>query len=138
MINDDYVMHLIRRAQFVRRIVDYRQAGRLDEAMEEVERAWGELLDVPRELALGLDSPTLAGMLREPDRICAAARLSWEEGLIFEQRRNSLAATARCQRTLELLSEARALEPSQEEQVVVFELSPEVPAIELDPPRYRS
>jgi tetratricopeptide (TPR) repeat protein len=137
VIRDDYLMRLIKQlAEFVSRIAGYRRAGRLDDAQDEAERAWSELFDIPRELALVLDTPTLAGMLREPERMRAAARLSWEEGRILTAQGDPLNAAGRYRRAFELYLEARAIAPSEEDDDAVLELSRVIPAAEIDP-RYR-
>ena len=130
-------MRLIKQlADFVGRIAGYRQKGELERAQAEVERARDELLGLPAGLIDVLDTPTLVDMLRHPDKLRAAARLFWEEGLILRARRDPLNASARFKRAFELYLEARAIDPTEDDTSAILELSRLLPAGELDE-RYR-
>ena len=75
-------MRLIRQlGEALQRIAGYNRKKDYAKALAEAERAWGELLELPRELIDVLDSPTLAEMLREPDKIRIASQLLAEEGV---------------------------------------------------------
>lgn len=130
-------MRLVKQlADFVARIAGYRQKGEFERAQAEVERARDELLGLPAGLIDVLDTPTLVDMLRHPDKLRAAARLFWEEGLILRARRDPLTATARFRRAFELYLEARAIDPTEDDTSAILELSRLLPASELDE-RYR-
>ena len=130
-------MRLVKQlADFVARIAGYRQKGEFERAQAEVERARDELLGLPAGLVDVLDTPTLVDMLRHPDKLRAAARLFWEEGLILRARRDPLTATARFRRAFELYLEARAVDPTEDDTSAILELSRLLPASELDE-RYR-
>ena len=130
-------MRLIKQlADFVARIAGYRQKGELELAQAEVERARDELLGLPAGLIEVLDTPTLVDMLRHPDKLRAAARLFWEEGLILRARQDPLNASGRFRRAFELYLEARAVDPTEDDTSAILELSRLLPASELDE-RYR-
>ncbi len=131
-------MRLVKQlADFVARIAGYRQKGELDRAQAELERARDELLGLPGGLVEVLDTPTLVDMLRHPDKLRAAARLFWEEGLILRARQDPLNASGRFRRAFELYLEARAVDPTEDDTSAILELSRLVPASELDE-RYRT
>lgn len=137
MIRDDYILRLIKQiADFVARIARKREEGRFEDALSEADRAWSELFEVPRGLRDAVDSPTLASLLRDPDRMRAAARLFREEGLIHAASGDPPGAAMKYRRAFELFLEARAIEPTEADDAAVLELSGMVPASELDA-RYR-
>lgn len=138
MIRDDYIIRLIKQlGDFLARIARRRKEGQLDQALSDADGAWSELFDIPRELCDIVDTPTLAGMLRDPERMRAAAQLFWEEGRIHAARADPLTASLKYRRAFELMLEARALQPTEEDDSAVMELSRLVPAGQLDP-RYRA
>ncbi len=138
MFREDYILRLIKQlADFVARIAGYRQKGELERAQEEIERARDELLGLPPGLVDAVDTRTLVDLLRHPDKLRAAARLFWEEGLVLRARRDPLTATARFRRAFELYLEARAVDPTEDDTAAILELSRLLPASELDE-RYRT
>ena len=138
MFREDYIIRLIKQlADFVARIAGYRQAGEFERAQAEIERARDELLGFPPGLVDAIDTPTIVSLLRHPDKLRAAARLFWEEGLVLRARKDPLTAAARFRRAFELYLEARALDPTEEDTAAVLELSRLIPAGELDD-RYRA
>jgi len=133
VLRDDYLMRLIRQlVDFVARIAGHNRRGEHDQALAEAARAWDDLLDVPRELVDITDTPTLAGMLREPEKMRAAAQLLIEEGRAFAGKRDPATATMRYRKALELYLEARVLAPDPADDAILFELSREA-ATHLDP-----
>ena len=138
MFRQDYLSRLIEQlGQAIRRIAGLTDAGKYEEALDEAERRWNELFDVPHELVELVDTPTLAGMLHSADNMRAAVRLLVEEARAFAAKGNLVHANLRYRRAIELCLEARALAPVPEDDAVVLELSRHVPASELDP-RYRT
>ena len=138
MFREDYIIRLIKQlADFVARIAGYRQAGEFERAQAEIERARDELLGFPPGLVDAIDTPTIVSLLRHPDKLRAAARLFWEEGLVLRSRRDPLTAAARFRRAFELYLEARAIDPTEEDTAAILELSRLVPATEIDE-RYRT
>ena len=96
MIREDFILRLIKQlADFVAKIAGYRQSGDLARAQEEIERARDELLGLPPGLIDAVDTPTLVDLLRHPDKLRAAARLSWEEGLVLMRKAGIVKDTAR-------------------------------------------
>jgi hypothetical protein len=137
MIRQDYIMRMIEQlGAIIARMVRRRESGQHAQALREGEAAY-DLLGVPRELCEVLDTPTLAGMLRDPDKIRAMARIAWEEGRIYSAQGDPLAGFARLRRALELFLEARAIAPAADDEPSILELSRVVHAQHLDP-RYRS
>jgi hypothetical protein len=138
MFREDYILRLIKQlAEFVGRIAGYRQAGEFERAQEEIERARDDLLGLPTGLVDVVDTPTLVSLLGHPDKLRAAARLFWEEGLVLKARRDPLSAASRFRRAFELYLEARAVDPSEDDTAAILELSRLVPASELAE-RYRT
>jgi hypothetical protein len=66
-------------------------------------------------------------MLRHPDKMRAASRLLHEEGKVHAARGDGLTAALRYRKALDLLLEARALGPSEEDDAALLELSRLVP-----------
>jgi hypothetical protein len=137
MFREDYIHRLIRQlVDAIARIAGLNRRGEHDRALAESEQAWGKLLDAPRDLIDAVDTPTLAGMLRDPDKMRVAAQLLHEEGRALAGSGDPLHAQLRYRRAMELIFEARAIEPSDADDAMVAELSREVPLATLDE-RYR-
>jgi hypothetical protein len=138
VFREDFIIRLIKQlADFVARIAGYRQAGVFERAQAEIERARDELLGFPPGLVDAIDTATIVSLLRHPDKLRAAARLFWEEGLVLQARRDPLTAAARFRRAFELYLEARAIDPQEEDTSAILELSRLLPASQLDE-RYRT
>lgn len=86
MFRDDYLMRQIEQlAGFLARAAGFSAGGAPSEALRELQQAWDQLLgDVPRDMVDVLDPPTLAGLLRSPERVKAAAQLLAEEARALE------------------------------------------------------
>jgi tetratricopeptide (TPR) repeat protein len=138
MLREDYVMRLIRQiVELVARVAKLREAGEHDRALQEASRWYEDLLGMPPNLSDAVDAATLAELLKEPDTIRAAARLSWEEGKLYKAKGDPLTAFGRYRRALELYLEARALAPDDDDDSAILELSRVVAAEHLHP-RYRT
>ena len=138
MFRQYYIFRLIEQlGEALRRIAGRRQRGDHDGALADAGDTWGKLLDVPHELVDLVDTPTLAGMLREPARMRIAAQLLAEEARAFAGKGDPLHAAARYRRALELMLEARAAQPEADDDSAILELSHHVPAAQLDA-RYRA
>jgi hypothetical protein len=137
---EDYILRLIRQlGDFVAAIAGRNRQGQHAKALAMADQAWGKLIDVPRELIDAVDTPTLAGMLREPDKLRIAAQLFYEEGRALAGTGDPLHAAIRYRRAMELLLEARAADPGARganDAATLLELSRLVPSHTLDP-RYR-
>ena len=114
MYQEDYLLRLIQQlGAFVAQIAGLNQKGEYDQALATADQAWGKLLEeTPRTLIDTVDTPTLAGMLREPAKIRAAAQLFVEEGRALAGKGDPQLAAARFRRAMELIFEARALDPA--------------------------
>lgn len=131
-------MRLIRQlAEALQRIAGYNRKKDHANALAAIERAWGELLELPRDVIDVLDSMTLAEMLSEPDKIRIASQLLTEEAIALAGKGDP-ANAARCyRRAMELRLEARALASDPSDDAALLELSHHVHANQLDP-RYRT
>jgi hypothetical protein len=137
---EDYILRLIQQlGDFVAAIAGRNRKGQHAKALAMTDQAWGKLIDVPRELIDAVDTPTLAGMLREPDKMRVAAQLFYEEGRALAGTGDPLHAASRYRRAMELRLEARAADPGSRvagDDAALLELSLLVPSHTLDP-RYR-
>ncbi len=114
-----------------------REGGENLAALKVADRLYDELLTIPREVIDRVDTPTLVSLLGGVDRIRAAALLFREEGHIYRAQGDPLTSFARYRRAHELFLEARALDPREEDDSAILELSRAAPAEQLDP-RYRA
>jgi hypothetical protein len=136
-ITEDFFMRLVRQfAAALATMRKRRERGEHIAALEAADRMYDELLTIPREVIDRVDTPTLVSLLGGADRIRAAALLFWEEGHIYKAQGDPLTAFARYRRAHELFLEARALDPREEDDSAILELSRAAPADQLDP-RYR-
>ena len=137
MFREDYVMRLVKQfAEAIARMLRLRQKGEHQAALDEAGRLYEELFTIPREVTDRVDTPTMASLLGRADKIRAAAMLFWEEGHIYKAKGDPLTAFARYRRAHELFLEARAIEPTEDDDAAILELSRVAPARDLDP-RYR-
>ena len=139
MWEDDFILRAVRQlVEAIAKIARLNERAEHDRALAEAEQAWSELLDLPAGLAGAVDSRTLAGMLREPDRIRLAAQLQREQARALAGKGDPRGAEVQSRRALELLLEARALagaEPADE--AMLRELRLVVPPDALAP-RYQA
>jgi hypothetical protein len=143
--SEDYIIRLIQQlVAFIAHITRLNRNGEHDKALAAVERTWGELFDVPREMLDAVDTPSLVAMLREPAKIRLAAQLFVEEGRALAGKGDPLSAAVRFRRALELFLEARAGDPAGEvaiardsDDATIQELLRIVPRETLAP-RYRA
>ncbi len=77
-----------------------------DDALEQANRAWTDVLDVPRELVDRMDGPTLAATLREPEKMRFAAQLLAEEAKAYAGKQDPVHAAMCYRRAFELYLEA--------------------------------
>jgi hypothetical protein len=137
MLRDDYIIRLIKQlGAFLARIAGKRTAGDYEAALAETGKAWDELIGHPRELVDVVDSHTFAELLKQPERMRAAAQLLVEEGRAYGGKGDPAHAVVCYRRAWELYLEARIIEPSDEDDALLGELARLVPANQLDP-RYR-
>lgn len=113
MIREDYIIRLIKQlAAFLARIAGHRKRGEYTQALDEMNRAWTDILDVPRELVDATDPETLAALLREPAKMRLAGRLLAEEALVMTSKGDPLNASVLRARAVELFITARTLDPT--------------------------
>lgn len=137
MFREDYIIRLIKQlADFLARIAGKRRARDFEGAIAEAGKAWDELLGHPRELVDVIDTPTLAALLREPGKMRVAAQLLVEEGHARAGKGDPLHASVCYRRATELVLEARAIEPTAEDDAALLELGQLVQMNQLDE-RYR-
>jgi len=130
-------MRLIKQvAEFLARIAGHTKRREYDAAIGEANRAWTDVLDIPRELVDRLDGPTLASMLRDPDKMRFAAQLLIEEAKAYAGKKDPMTAAMCYRHAFGLYLEARALAPTDADDAALFELSRVVPPGQIDP-RYR-
>lgn len=138
MLRDDYLHRMIRQlAEFIARISGFTANEKWAQALDESERAWTELLDVPRALVDRLDGPGLAALLKDPAKMRFAAQLLVAESRVYQGKRDPVHATICAKRAMELYLEARAIDPQDSDDIAVFDLGRLVPPNEIDP-RYRT
>lgn len=111
MFEDDFILRSIRQlAAAIAKIAGLNQRGEHERALADADGAWGELLgELPREMADAVDSRTLAGMLRHPDRIRVASQILEEQARALAGMGDATAAARRARRALELRLEAERL-----------------------------
>ena len=131
MIREDYILRMVRQfAEALARIARLRVEGKHERALDDAGRLYEEL-GVPREVCDVVDTPTLARLLGHPDKMRALATVCWEEARILQGAGDPLSAFGRQRRALELFLEARAIDPSPEDESAILELSRTVPARHL-------
>lgn len=137
MFREDYLIRLIKQlAEALRKVMGLRERGEYEAALRASGELYEELTTVPRPVADVLDTPSFAKLLGSAEKMRAAAMLYWEEGKIYAAKGDPITAGLRYRRAHELLLEARALEPTAEDDSAILELSRVAPARELDA-RYR-
>jgi hypothetical protein len=131
VIREDYILRIIKQfAEALARLARLRAEGKYERALDDAGRLY-EDLGVPREVCDVVDTPTLARLLAHPDKMRALAQVSWEEARIFQASGDPLTAFGRQRRALELFLEARAIEPSPDDDAAILELSRTVDARHL-------
>ena len=137
MLRDDYIGRMIRQlAEFVARISGLALDRNYDGALDEVARAWSDLLDVPRMLVDRLDGGTLAAMLGDPEKLRAGGKLLAEEAKLHAAKGDLAHATQCSKRAFELFLEARALDPQDSDDIAILDLARVIPPNEIEP-RYK-
>jgi hypothetical protein len=83
VLRDDYLMRMVRQlAQALARIAGLRNAGLLDQAERELDRALASLGGIDPRLAEQADAATLLSLVQDPARRDALARLLAERDAI--------------------------------------------------------
>jgi hypothetical protein len=138
MEREDYIHRLIRQfAELLAKLSGLRDQRDYRQALAATEDAWEGMLGHPRSIVEMVDTPTLASLLREPDKIRIGAKLLWEEGKTLAASGDPVHALICYRRAVELVLEARAIAPTDEDSEMLFELGRVVQMNQLDP-RYRA
>lgn len=129
----DYLLRMIEQlGEALRRIAGVRKRGDFEQAHRDVESLWDKHIDVAHDLVDLVDTHTLAGMLREPGHMRAAAMILAEEARCLADKGDPMHAARRYKTAFELLLEAN--DPADAD--LKLELSRHVHANLLDE-RYR-
>jgi hypothetical protein len=106
---DDWLLRELRQLGAVlARMLGLRNGGQLQEAVQTLDDAEGELLGPLAQVAPRLDAATAAHMVAEPRRIAAWARLLHERAELLRLAGDPAGADAAAGRARELAAEARA------------------------------
>lgn len=109
MAQRDVVLRWIEEfGRLIARLLRRGTTGDLDLALEEIERAAGDLLGGLAPLVPRLDAPSAAALLDDPERIFAWAQLVDLRGVVREAKGSCEEGTADRLRALELAREACA------------------------------
>jgi hypothetical protein len=137
MIRHDYIIRVIQQAvQAIGRMLRLIERGDHEAARVQAEEAY-DLLGVPADLAVRMDSPSLAMLLGQPEKIRLMAKLSWQEGQLLRATGDVLNGMDRYRRAAELMLEAQRLAPCPEDAAALQEMFRHIPTNALDE-RYRA
>ena len=113
----DYILRLMEKIGFlIAKIIGLKEAGELEEALQEIEKAGTLFPGISPELLTKIDSSTTAQLLEQNEYITAYAKLVAEKASIQRQMGLNQEAQFNEKRALELLLESykRGQEPFQE------------------------
>ena len=128
MIREDYLIRLIRQlAEVLARAAGFNARKQHDQAIDALQRAWDELLETPRDLLEVVDDATLAELLREPGKMRIAAQLLAEEARATAGKGDPVHAAVLSTRAMRLYASARVLDPTEDDDAAILELSRAVP-----------
>jgi len=103
----DYILRLMEKIGFlIARIIGLKEAGELEEALQEIEKAGTLFPGISPELLAKIDSSTTAQLLEQSEYITAYARLMAEKASIQRQMGHNQEAQSNEKRALELLLES--------------------------------
>ncbi len=107
MIERDYIMRMMQQlAAAVARLFQLKQQEKYDQALQEVEKAYGELLGLNAPIVSSFDSPTLAQLLGHAGKMTALATLFFEQAELHRLNREPEHAQKFYRRALEMFLEA--------------------------------
>jgi hypothetical protein len=139
MIESDYILRMIQQlAKAIARIVGLKQAGQLDEALDELRTTADGIFGPIRHTLDAIDARSAAGLLADGEKIEAYATLTAEEASIRELMDDAPRARSGGQRALALYLEALMLNGtvSDDARAAIAELRHRVDDNML-PERYR-
>lgn len=115
---EDLLLRLIRQMGAVMaRMLGLKNGGQVQEALQTLDDAEGELLGPMAQVVPRLDSATAAHVLGEPQRIAAWARLLHERADLLRIAGDDAGASLAARRALELAAEAQARAAGYEKAV---------------------
>jgi len=137
MLRQDYIIRIVKQvAEAIARMAGLRDKSEYQAALKDAESAC-DLLGVPKDLAVALDTETLAGLLRHPDKMRLLAKVFTEEAEVYRASGDPLTCSDRYRRAAELTLEARAADPQDDDASVLQELFRHFPTSALAS-KYRS
>ncbi|HST61418.1 MAG TPA: hypothetical protein VLK84_22120 [Longimicrobium sp.] len=115
---EDYLLRMIQQMGAVlARMLGLKNGGQVQEALQTLDDAEGELLGPMAQVVPRLDSATAAHVLGEPQRIAAWARLLHERADLLRMAGDDAGARLAAQRAVELAAEAQARAAGYEKAV---------------------
>jgi hypothetical protein len=120
VFSEDYIVRL---AEALRRLERLRIEGKPSEWRAAIEDLHDELFGVPRAMTDRVDTPTLTALLKDAEKMRAAAMMYWEEGRLYKATGDPLTAHRRYGRAHQLMLEARARAPAPDDDAAIRELS---------------
>lgn len=128
MIREDYIIRMIRQlGEALARAAGYRTRKRYDDAVDELARSWEDILETPRNLLEVVDDATLAGLLKDPGRMRIGAQLLAEEARALAGKGDPVHAGILSARAMRLFAAATELDPQEDDEHQILELSRAVP-----------
>jgi tetratricopeptide (TPR) repeat protein len=107
MIERDYIMRMMQQlAAVVARLFRLKEQEEYDQALQEVEKAYSELLGMNPEIVPMFDAATLATLLGHPEKMKAMAALFFEQAGLHRLKQEPEKAQRLFQRALEMFLEA--------------------------------
>ncbi len=107
MIERDYILRMTQQlAAVVARLFKLKEQEHYDQAQQEVEKAFGELLGMEAQIAMRFETATLAQLLGNFEKMKALATLFFEQAELHRLRHQLDEAKAQYQRALEMFLEA--------------------------------
>jgi hypothetical protein len=129
---EDYLLRIIRQMGAVlARMLGLKNGGQVQEALQTLDDAEGELLGPMAQVVPRLDSATAAHVLGEPQRIAAWARLLHERAGLLRMAGDEAGAALTAGRARELAAEAQARAAGYEKAVreLLGSLADEAPSV---------
>ncbi len=115
---EDFLLRIIRQMGAVlARMLGLKNGGQVQEALQTLDDAEGELLGPMAQVVPRLDSATAAHVLGEPQRIAAWARLLHERAGLLRMAGDETGASLVGERAVELAAEAQARAAGYEKAV---------------------
>lgn len=115
---EDFLLRMIRQMGAVlARMLGLKNGGQVQEALQTLDDAEGELLGPMAQVVPRLDSATAAHVLGEPQRVAAWARLLHERADLLRLAGDETGASLVSQRARELAAEAQARAAGYEKAV---------------------